>query len=249
MVTKLRIVRWFVKLSNLITAVCGLTLLAIAIWTMEDKSFLDELLRNRLFLSSTTITLVCSCAMVLAAAFGGFAAFREVKCLLVAHIIMSLVILVCLLMAGVTAFVFKEQVNMTMKAEMIADIRKYDPTDPSHPVTAAWDLTQRSLSCCGLMTEQVSQPWQMWRYNRELNPTAEYQVVPASCCQPSAYLECMEPANRTAVEANLLQGDCYELAHQYIGGHASFLGTSAIVISLFLILNIVSSYTLFRTMV
>ena len=43
----------------------------------------------------------------------------------------------------------------TIQAEMIADIRNYDPGDPANSVTAAWDQTQARLGCCGLVTEQV----------------------------------------------------------------------------------------------
>ena len=47
------------------------------------------------------------------------------------------------------------QVVNTIQAEMIADIRNYDPGDPANSVTAAWDQTQARLGCCGLVTEQV----------------------------------------------------------------------------------------------
>ena len=33
-----------------------------------------------------------------------------------------------------------------MKAEMLGDVRRYDPSSPSHPVTWAWDATQSKVA-------------------------------------------------------------------------------------------------------
>ena len=101
----------------------------------------------------------------------------------------------------------------TIQAEMIADIRNYDPGDPANSVTAAWDQTQARLGCCGLVTEQVqilstvstqylqylniyrsihqyiyiqvTAGWEMWRYNKRLNPSADFQVRRADCGEVS----------------------------------------------------------------
>ena len=47
-----------------------------------------------------------------------------------------------LVVGGVLAYIFRTQVVHTIQAEMIADIRSYDPGAPESPVTRAWDLTQ-----------------------------------------------------------------------------------------------------------
>merc|ERR550517_1121850 len=55
-------------------------------------------------------------------------------------------------------------------AAMKADLRNYIPADSSDSVTRSWDEAQSQLQCCGFLTEQVNAPWQMWRYNKALNP-------------------------------------------------------------------------------
>ena len=50
-----------------------------------------------------------------------------------------------------------------MKAEMMADLRNYMPSHSGDSVTRAWDRAQTQLDCCGFMTEQVDEAWQMWR--------------------------------------------------------------------------------------
>ena len=49
---------------------------------MTDKSFLEELLRNRLYMDTTYIILISSTAMILLSFFGCFAAMKEIKCFL-----------------------------------------------------------------------------------------------------------------------------------------------------------------------
>lgn len=234
---------------NFIFLICGVVLLAIGIWTINDKSFVDELLRNSLYMNTTYVIIITSCFMIILSGFGCFAAFKEVKCLLLTHFLITLLLFVCLLFGGVLAYVFKEQVSTTMKAEMIADIRNYDPSNPKDPVTWAWDQTQIQLSCCGLMTEQVSQPWQMWRYNQQLNPTAEYKVVPTSCCMAEFDGDCLDFTNKTVVEDRLIQGDCLELTLNYVQGHASTVGAAAVASSAIMILGMISSLALFKSIV
>ena len=135
---------------------CGFVLLALGVWTINDKLFVDELLRNKLYTETTFIIIVTSNLMILLSVFGCFAAIKEVKCLLLTHAVFMLLLLVILSVGGVLAYIFREQVENTIKAEMIADIRNYDPGEPEKSVTKAWDETQSQLECCGLMTEQVS---------------------------------------------------------------------------------------------
>merc|ERR1719232_247196 len=127
---------------------------------------------------------------------------------------------IILFIGGILAYIFREQVANTIQAEMIADIRNYDPADPENKVTKAWDETQEQLSCCGLMTEQVSLSWEMWRYNKVLNPSSQFEVVPASCCMPGE--ECVV-GNRTLVE-KVWSGDCMVLALEYVKDHSNTIG-------------------------
>ena len=149
---------------------------------MNDKSFLDELLRNSLYMNTAYIIVISSCIIIFLSIFGCFAAFKEVKCLLLTYFVFMSLLFVILLVGSILSYIFREQVTNTIQAEMIADIRNYDPDDPENTVTKAWDETQQQLSCCGLMTEQVSLSWEMWRYNKVLNPTSQFEVVPRSCC-------------------------------------------------------------------
>eukprot|EP00092_Neocalanus_flemingeri_P030403 GFUD01033003.1.p1 GENE.GFUD01033003.1~~GFUD01033003.1.p1 ORF type:complete len:248 (+),score=55.71 GFUD01033003.1:252-995(+) len=245
MAPKLYCARWLVIQSNVLIAICGFVLLALGIWTINDKSFLDELLRNKLYMNTTYIILFSACIIILLSMFGCFAAVKEVKCLLLTYFTFMLLIFVILTVGGILTYIFREQVGNTIKAEMIADIRSYDPDNPKNTVTKAWDETQQQLSCCGLMTEQVSLAWEMWRYNKVLNPTSQFEVVPSSCCMTGE--ECVV-GNKTVVE-KVWTGDCMVLALEYVQHQARMMGGAAFAMSCFLILGMASTFSLFKSIV
>ena len=85
-------------------------LLVLAVWTMNDKSFLEELLRNKLYMDTTYIILVTSTLMILLSGFGCFAAIKEIKCFLLTYNILMLLLFVILMVGGTLAYIFREQV-------------------------------------------------------------------------------------------------------------------------------------------
>ena len=95
--------------SSLCPQVCGLVLLTLGIWTLHDKSFLEELLRNRLYINTTYVVLVSSSLLILLSGFGWFAAMREIKCFLLTYFVALLLLSVILMVGGVLAYVFREQ--------------------------------------------------------------------------------------------------------------------------------------------
>merc|ERR1719228_1496415 len=163
-------------------------------------------------MNTAYIIIISSCFVIFLSFFGCFSAFKEVKCLLLTYFVFMFLLFIILFIGGILSYIFREQVSNTIKAEMIADIRNYDPDNPDNPVTKAWDETQQQLSCCGLMTEQVSLSWEMWRYNRELNPSSLFEVVPSSCCKTGE--QCVV-GNKTMVE-KVWSKDCMVMALEYV---------------------------------
>jgi len=243
---KLYCARWLVIQANVLISICGFVLLALGIWTVNDKLFLDELLRNKLYTDTAYIIIVISNLIIILSCFGCFAAVKEVKCLLLTYAVFMMLLLVILAVAGVLSYIFRDQVVNTIQAEMIADIRNYDPGNPSNSVTRAWDLTQSQLGCCGLVTETYPQSWEQWRANKYLNPSSNYQVVPNSCCVTG--LECVSIDNKTIVQ-NIWPGDCMVLSLKYVQDHALTLGIANVTVCCFLFIGLLSALSLFRSIV
>ena len=97
-------------LSTSLGFVSGIVLLALAIWTLKDKAFLDELLRSRLYMDATYIILVVSAVLTILSCFGCFAARKEIKCFVLTYFVVLLLFTVVLVIGGVLAYVFREQV-------------------------------------------------------------------------------------------------------------------------------------------
>ena len=95
--------------------VCGLALLAVGTWTLHDKSFLEELLRNRLYINTTYVVLVSSTLLILLSGFGWFAAIKEIKCFLLTYFVALLLLSVILMVGGVLAYVFREQARFRVR--------------------------------------------------------------------------------------------------------------------------------------
>merc|ERR1740128_932538 len=96
-------------------------------------------------MNTAYIIVISSCILIFLSIFGCFSAFKEVKCLLLTYVVFMLLLFVILVVGGVLAYIFREQVSNTIQAEMIADIRNFDPEHPENSVTIAWDETQEKL--------------------------------------------------------------------------------------------------------
>ena len=87
--------------------------------------------------------------------FGFYSSYKEVKSLLVVYLAVSTLLLTVLVMGGVMAYVFRHQIELNMKSQLMADLRRYDPDNVDIGVTLSWDRTQSLLQCCGIKTVQV----------------------------------------------------------------------------------------------
>ena len=124
----------------------GLIVLGVGIWTLVDKSYIEALLRNELFISSAYILVIAGVAIVFISFLGCFGALKEVKCMLLTYFIFLFLMFVVLLIGGVLGYVFRGQVEDNLRPEMTHTIEEYDPSLKDEPITAAWDDTQRNVS-------------------------------------------------------------------------------------------------------
>merc|ERR1719220_1281282 len=82
-------------------------------------------------MDATYIILVVSAVLTLLSCFGCFAARKEIKCFVLAYFVVLLLFTVVLVIGGVLAYVFREQVEWTMRAEMLTELRGYNPATPN----------------------------------------------------------------------------------------------------------------------
>lgn len=237
--------KWCMRFSNLVIFLGGIILVGVGIWTLQNKSFAEDLLRNTLYLNTARVITAVGCLTMIVAVFGLYAAQKEAKALHLTYFVFISVLLLVLAIGAVLAYVFREQVDVTMMAEMISDVRYYDPATPDSPVTWAWDATQSQLECCGMMTAQVNVSWEIWRYSPALHPSAsDTWSVPSSCCQQQ--LTCSTLSSNIT---NIYTKDCYVEVRQFVTEHSAVMGGVAIGIVCVQALGVISSLVLFKSII
>jgi len=214
--------RGFLVIANSVAAVAAICTVCVGVWSLTSESFLLPLVPDTLLISSAYIQVVTGLLGLANCTFGCYAAFKEVKALLVAHCALSSLILSFFAVAAAVALIFRGQVEGSMKAQLVREIRRYDPHLPENPITKAWDLTQSRLECCGLVTPRAILPWQSWSDNEVLNPGGgeREQALPASCCPASPHLCTGKLA---------WPGDCFTSGLDFLSSHSLTLAATACV--------------------
>jgi len=240
-----RRVRWALILANSLSLVGCLLLVIIGIWTLADKTFLSGLLTDRLYVSCAYIQLAAGILCLANSLFGGYAAFREVKSLLLVYTSFTCLGVTVLGMAGVMAYIFRMQVGENMRAQLVRDLHNYDPRVEASSLVASWDSTQQRLHCCGLKTPQVELAWQSWGHNTVVNPRMEgmaHMRVPASCCKgPSTCV-----VNGTTVVEEVWEGDCYLMGREFLENHSRVMAGTTLTVAVTMVLGGLLAVLLFR---
>ncbi|CAG2060242.1 unnamed protein product [Timema podura] len=120
----------------------GVVVLSIGVWTIVDKSFINELLGTNLFIGAVYILIATGALVAFIAFFGCLGAAKEIKCMLLMYFMIVFIIFVTMLVGGILGYVFKEKVQVTMEQEMQSSLKMYT-TDPD--IQKAWDVTQTKV--------------------------------------------------------------------------------------------------------
>jgi len=101
-------------------------------------------------------------------------------------------------------------------------------------VTLSWDRTQSRLECCGMKTVQVSEPWQVWKYNTAVNPRPGEVKVPQSCCRPGPQCD------------QIWTADCYVKGMEFLQEHSLIMGSVTLTAAITMVFGIILSVLLFK---
>lgn len=217
--------------------------MGVGIWTIVDKSYLEALMRNKLYMSAAYVLISVGAITIILSLIGCLGSLTEKRLLLLAYFIFVLLMFVVLLLGGVFAYVFRHQIATNMKPEMLQTIKDYNPKSTSDAITLAWDATQNKLQCCGIATNStLDRPWAAWRDNNHINSGAADFKVPESCCKLDANgdkVNCV--TSNTVDEDKIYTSDCFAAALVFVKGHAVVIGGVAVGIAAIMILGMVLS--------
>lgn len=137
-----RFVKFSLFITNLVIFVSGAIIFGLSIWTLVDKSFINELLGTNMFSGVVYVLILMSLVVLFLSFLGCMGAAKEIKCMLLTYFTIIFLVFVVVLIGGVLGYVFREKVTHTMRQEMHSSLKFYGNR---RPVTQSWDSTQERL--------------------------------------------------------------------------------------------------------
>lgn len=234
--------------ANVLIGVAGLVVMSVGIWTCVDKSSFEKLMGNDLFMSAAYILIATGFIVMIISVVGCLGAMRDVKCLLLTYFIILFMIFVIMLVGGILAYVFKNEVGDKMKARMKDTIvSKY--MEPG--VEDTWDTIQKELKCCGTSLDNKTDNIKAWQSNSKFHGNDGGPKVPLSCCIAihGKYLDekkCLASLDESP-PIGIYTLDCFNATVEIVEKHALILGGVGVGIACVLILGMIFSMILFKT--
>lgn len=216
--------KFLLFLSNLLIMVGGLVVLSVGIWTVSDKTGFEQLLGTDLYMSAAYILIVTGVAVVLISFLGCFGAVKEIRCMLITYFMILLVLFVVLLVGGILGYVFRDRVEDTIKTRMMASL---DEFNEKLVIRDAWNAAQQKMKCCGI---DSASDW-----------AGHVDPLPPSCCPEGT-------AEGSCTTSNAFQSGCQLKVKEFAQQHAQVLAGVGIGISCFLLLGMLFSLALFKSL-
>ncbi|XP_018495494.1 CD151 antigen [Galendromus occidentalis] len=230
------VVKYALFVANLIIMLGGVVVFGVGVWTLADRSFMERLLGSNLYVSSAAIMICTGLVTTFVAFLGCFGAWKELRCLLMAFFAILLVLFVVMMVGGILGYVFRNEVDDRMYAEMISSIPKYKNDSA---VTRTWDSVQQAFRCCGMQvrgpTPSTDPPMRIWFQNPNFNLFVQ---VPDSCCMRKEWLGgCRE----RPTERDTYMDNCYTKMRDFMKSHAEVIGGLGIGIACVLLIGMILS--------
>ncbi|XP_077297100.1 tetraspanin 74F [Arctopsyche grandis] len=220
-----RCMKYGLFVANFLTFLGGLVVLAIGLWMLIDRTFINDLIGTNLFQGSIYVLIATGALITFISFFGCMGAAKEIKCLLLTYNILVFILFVTLLVGGILGYVFREKVQTTMEKEMQSSISFYGNREE---FTKAWDTTQQELMCCGVNNYK---DWQ--------------ERIPESCCREvergGRKLPCTQAQNALTIYTE----GCLRKGVEFMKENGVILGTAGIVVAVIMIFGIIFSCVLF----
>merc|ERR1711997_106495 len=164
--------------ANFVILGCGLAFVTagavVKVYLTEYESFVEGQV-----VATSIVLIVAGVCVCLVGFMGCCGACMGNSCMLKTYGILLTVLLIAEIGVGIAAFVYKGQVEDSLKSEMAKLIPDYDNAsgnDTDNVITDAWDALQENFKCCGVSN------YTDWKDNKNMTSLN----VPDSCCKIEA---------------------------------------------------------------
>ncbi|XP_062520510.1 tetraspanin-5-like [Corticium candelabrum] len=175
---RLSFLKYSIFLSNVVGWLVGAGLIGIGIWVITERSKYDSV--NNLAFNPSLIILIAGSIMFIIGFFGCVGAIRQNRYLLEIYVVLLTVIFVLEAVAGVLAFVYRDEIRDEVRGVLEETVKNYRNQDYDHDLQDALDGIQEQLECCGASNYN---DWEMNRYYSCGSPSVNACGVPHSCCK------------------------------------------------------------------
>ena len=220
---------------NTVTLTMGLALIVVGSLMLHDKSFVANLLSNKVppkpevalkilteeevnaelnsfFTTAGGIVLGIG-IFIFGLSFVGFVGvLRKSRCLLMTYVFVTTVLTLLQTITIILAAVFEKQLEQHIQTFLKGTLRDYGH-DPS--VRAVWNSKMKSLNCCGVTG------YTDFKNLTESNDTAENVLrdIIEHCCNKNVFKNNVCPSTTTPLTSNNVKKGCSNIAFQKFKDH------------------------------
>ncbi|KAF1655655.1 CD82 antigen, partial [Aptenodytes patagonicus] len=179
---KILIQKYYLNVFNGIFLALGLMLLTFGLWLFFDRNNLFSVLfssgENQLVAYISCMLLGIGSVITFTSAVGFLGSVKEIKCLLVAYMIVQILVFVTQMAISVLIFVKKEEVHNQWNNRIDEVISEYgnESLAEQEPVWNILNAVQHNMECCGRYN--VTQ----WERNKNKENRTQ---IPCSCIKSS----------------------------------------------------------------
>ncbi|KAI8774020.1 tetraspanin-11 [Biomphalaria glabrata] len=257
-----------------IVLIGAISILGIGLWTLEAEygnQQVSELINAQIYKADSYLMIIGGSAIIAISVVGFLGVFKDYRCLLGLHIGLLSFLSIMLFVAGVLGYVLVGELEDKVKDKMEDVLTKNYGVDiyqsaRNRIITEAWDTVQQGFECCGVKGDQDSlDSWYIYQrtawYSQGLNNGS---YVPESCCKGTEnILQCTgiipspgsPPRVKPPIKDNsylknytLFTTGCFNVLHPYLHRTGITIGTTAIVVGVFMIVELVLSICFYRTL-
>lgn len=253
---------YFLVAFCLVFLIASLASIAIVIWLFIEADFLEIIASSSVFKAAIAMWICGGILLFFTAIFGLIGSWRKSRTILKLFIIFMALLILCLVVVGVLAFIFRGELDEESRGDMISMIQHQygvrDATSRTKAVTKAWDRVQIFLDCCGVdkLGFDVYRE-SKWYAEQPGIVEARKPFVPVSCCAQNQYKQYINvekcqlykegPPGQSGGSANeaLNVRGCYHASKQYVKERTDIVAGFGFALAASLIIGLLCGIVLF----
>ncbi|CAN0428727.1 CD151 antigen-like isoform X1 [Lampetra fluviatilis] len=231
--------KYVLLVFNFIFWLTGAGVMAVGVWTLVEKGDYLSLLASSTFATTAYILILAGSVVMLTGLLGCCAVVRERRGCLAAYCGLLLLIFLLEVIAGILAYLYRQQLSEELKSHMNKTIVESYGQPDQQRVTDAMDKLQQEFKCCG------SHDWNDWQRSDWVKvAAAEGRLVPDSCCK-SPTTHCGRRDHPSNI--NRVEGGCITKLEVILQEHLLLIGAVGIGVACLQVLGMILTCCLYRS--